>query len=819
MNEIQKKLERIVAELFDVKTDVAVTPAPENTGADYASNIAMQLAKLVHKAPMVIAELIKAKWQEAGTDVVVEIAAPGFLNFVVNDKEVSRQIADWAQDFERNIAWKEYVGKTIVAEFSDPNPFKVLHVGHLYTSVVGDSISRLCQFAGAKVVRANFGGDVGLHVAKTLYSLLRTNRIADNGYSSSSNFASQNSAACVAQKKKQASSSFAILGGSEDALLSRGMLNTASSATPVSSNNSHSKQSNEAVEKSCNGREMVSLNSAHSQQSNGAVGNLSCISSKNTSFEDGYNERGFVSLNNSHSKQSDGTVVNECVERGSEKNGQSEDWQKRLQELTIEDIARCYVEGTRAYEEDEAAKAEITKLNKEIYRINAEDLHDSVLAQFYWRGRELSYEYFEKFYQRIGVKFDKYYPESAVADRGVREVRAHTGTTYEESEGAIVYHGEKVGLHTRVFINTQGVPTYETKDVGLLFTKWDDWHFDESIVVTGNEQSDYMKVVLASVSEYAPQLVERTSHLTHGLVKLPGNVKMSSRKGNFLRAVDVLQLVSDQLKVDAVTNRIADNGYSSSSNFASQNSAACVAQKKKQASSSFAILGGSEDALLSRGMLNTASSATPVSSNNSHSKQSNEAVEKSCNGREMVSLNSTHSKQSNETAESHSCISLEITSKDDNQNKIVLAAIKYAFLKYKMGGDIVFDPQESVSMTGNSGVYLLYATVRAQKILQKCSQEASGGKLSEEEKKYTKALNKKIIQYREVLQEAVREKAPYKVCTYLYELAQEFSRFYEHVKVAGNACEVELRQTVQAYAKVMRHGLEEILGIEVPEQM
>ncbi len=51
--------------------------------------------------------------------------------------------------------------------------------------------------------------------------------------------------------------------------------------------------------------------------------------------------------------------------------------------------------------------------------------------------------------------------------------------------------------------------------------------------------------------------------------------------------------------------------------------------------------------------------------------------------------------------------------------KVVLAAIKYAFLKYKMGGDIVFDPKESVAMNGNSGVYLLYSAVRAKKILQK----------------------------------------------------------------------------------------------------
>ena len=60
-----------------------------------------------------------------------------------------------------------------------------------------------------------------------------------------------------------------------------------------------------------------------------------------------------------------------------------------------------------------------------------------------------------------------------------------------------------------MFINAQGVPTYETKDVGLIFTKWEDWHFDESVVITGNEQTEYMKVVLASVKEYAPELVER----------------------------------------------------------------------------------------------------------------------------------------------------------------------------------------------------------------------------------------------------------------------------------------------------------------------
>lgn len=630
MEDIKKQLAKVVEKLYSVKVEPNVVPAPAETGADYATNLAMQLAKTVHKPPMVIAELIKAELLET-TNYQIELAAPGFINFTVAEASVSAEVEKFAEDLEQAVASGLYKDKTVIAEFSDPNPFKVLHVGHLYTSIVGDAISRLLEFAGAKVVRVNFGGDVGLHVAKTLYALLAMNKIADDGQISATNSALQNSAACVAQKNKRS---------------------------------------------------------------------------------------------------------------------------KHLEDLTIENIAKCYVEGTQAYEDDVAAKAEITRLNKELYRINAEDLHDTELAELYWRGRELSYQYFEKFYDQIGVKFDKYYPESSVVDRGLSEVRAHIGTTYEESGGAIVYKGEKVGLHTRVFINREGVPTYETKDVGLIFTKWDDWHFDESIVVTGNEQSDYMKVVLASVSEYAPKLVERTTHLTHGLVKLPGNVKMSSRKGNFLKAVDTLAMVRDLLK-----------------------------QRARELS---------ED------------------------------------GDEEVDLD----------------------------ERLVLAAIKYAFLKYKMGGDIVFDPQESISMIGNSGIYIIYAAVRARKILQKqgggnaqaselsarqiegasCDEGAESlkdeagyeslaqdvvrdkGELSEQEQQAVKALSMKILQYREILQEAVLEKAPYKVCNYLYELAQEFSRFYERVKVVGNAKEADLMKVVQAYLKVMLHGLQ-LLGIEVPTEM
>lgn len=136
-----------------------------------------------------------------------------------------------------------------------------------------------------------------------------------------------------------------------------------------------------------------------------------------------------------------------------------------------------------------------------------------------------------------------------------------------------------------------------------------------------------------------------------------------------------------------------------------------------------------------------------------------------------------------------------------------------------MGGDIVFDPKESVSVSGNSGVYLLYSAVRAKKILQKLKNEEVNKKIvQEDELQYERKLNKKIVQYAEVIRGAVQEKAPYKLCNYLYELAQEFSRFYEHVPVAGSVRVSERKVMVQAYLNVMVHGLG-LLGIEVPEAM
>lgn len=602
MEKIGELLRIVISSLYNVEAEINLVEAPKDTGADFATNIAMNLAKNLKRNPMQIAEEVREKTLEL--DVAdereiseIEIAKPGFINIKLSDDFYKLELEKYQKNFLENISQNEYLEKTVICEFSDPNPFKILHVGHLYTSMVGDAISRIVEFAGGNVVRANFGGDVGLHVAKNMYALLQ-----------------------------------------------------------------HKDEINDLM----------------------------------TTTE------------------------------------------------KAELLSKTYVEGATAYEEDEIAKEKIVEINKKIYRIaEAGDsivaeleglierdasrvtLNELELAKVYFWGRKASYQYFKDFYKKIGVKFDRYYPESTVAAKGLEMVTKGLGDgVYEESDGAIVFKGEKYGLHTRVFINKNGLPTYEAKDVGLIFTKWEDYHFDKSIIITGNDIIDYMKVVLKSVEQYAPELSKRTLHLTHGQVKLPGREKMSSRKGNFLKAVDVIELIREELI--KVQEEISQN----------------------------------------KGEPNP----------------------------EEVDL------------------------------RILLGAIRYAFLKYKVGGDIVFDVKESVSMTGNSGPYLQYSAVRAQKVLGKILEsqvEKTNKKV--EQKEWTlvvveKNLIKKIMQYKNVLGEVVGELSPSKLCTYLYEIAQDFSRFYENVQVVGSEYEVERGAIVLAYLKVLTHGLS-ILGIEIPEKM
>jgi arginyl-tRNA synthetase len=85
-------------------------------------------------------------------------------------------------------------------------------------------------------------------------------------------------------------------------------------------------------------------------------------------------------------------------------------------------------------------------------------------------------------------------------------------------------------MHTRVFRNKLGLPTYEAKDLGLAKTKWGRYKYDLSYIVTANEITEYFKVVLRVMEQLYPELRAKTTHMPHGMMKLTTG-KMSSRSG------------------------------------------------------------------------------------------------------------------------------------------------------------------------------------------------------------------------------------------------------------------------------------------------
>lgn len=211
--------------------------------------------------------------------------------------------------------------------------------------------------------------------------------------------------------------------------------------------------------------------------------------------------------------------------------------EKKWPSETIEEIGKAYVEGARLYEDDMEAKKEIDTLNKKIY-----EGFDGHVAATYASGRTLSLDHFEDLYAVLGTKFDFYFFESETGKVGAETVKAHP-EIFEHSDGATVFHAEKYDpkLHTRVFINSEGLPTYEAKDLGLIQKKrerWPDMH--RSITITASEQDAYFRVVQKAIELTLPELSLKVEHVSHGMMQLSGG-KMSSRKGNVVTGESLIE--------------------------------------------------------------------------------------------------------------------------------------------------------------------------------------------------------------------------------------------------------------------------------------
>ncbi len=144
-------------------------PQDEKMG-DWASNIAMILSKELKKNPREIAEEIVKGMKENDHVESVEVAGPGFINFKISEKIYKNSISEVLKKKDNYGTNTMLQGKRIAIEFAHPNPFKAFHIGHLRNIILGESLVRLLEAAGAEVIRLNYQGDVGMHIAKCLWA-------------------------------------------------------------------------------------------------------------------------------------------------------------------------------------------------------------------------------------------------------------------------------------------------------------------------------------------------------------------------------------------------------------------------------------------------------------------------------------------------------------------------------------------------------------------------------------------------------------------------------------------------------------------------
>lgn len=157
--------------------------------------------------------------------------------------------------------------------------------------------------------------------------------------------------------------------------------------------------------------------------------------------------------------------------------------------------------------------------------------------------------------------------------------------------------------------------------------------------------------------------------------------------------------------------------------------------------------------------------------------------------------------------------------------KIVgLSAIKYGDLSNQASKDYIFDIERFTSFEGNTGPYILYTTVRIKSILNRYKEE--GGNLdtlkilaagSDSEK----ALMLEASKFNQVITNAYEEKAPHKICSYIYELANAFNRFYHETKILAEE-DQEKKESYLALLMLVKNILEaciDMLGFEAPERM
>lgn len=171
-NILNQKLEKIFDGLNLDRTYAIVKPSDRPDLSDFQCNGALALAKSARKNPREIATQIAAELEHDADFSKISIDGPGFLNLTLSDAFIGKLIDNIAKDKDFGCA-KVAQPKKIVMDFGGPNVAKALHVGHLRSAVIGESIRRIEKFVGNEVISDVHFGDWGTPMGMILSEIIR----------------------------------------------------------------------------------------------------------------------------------------------------------------------------------------------------------------------------------------------------------------------------------------------------------------------------------------------------------------------------------------------------------------------------------------------------------------------------------------------------------------------------------------------------------------------------------------------------------------------------------------------------------------------
>ncbi len=158
---------------------------------------------------------------------------------------------------------------------------------------------------------------------------------------------------------------------------------------------------------------------------------------------------------------------------------------------------------------------------------------------------------------------------------------------------------------------------------------------------------------------------------------------------------------------------------------------------------------------------------------------------------------------------------------EEISSKVGLAALKYGDLSNQASKDYVFDIERFASFEGNTGPYILYTIVRIKSILSKAGGIDINSEILEAQNPSERGLQLQLAKFNEVIELSFRDKAPHKICEFIYELSNNFNKFYNDTRIISEEDEAKKKSwlaLINLVKDILEQGLD-LLGMESVERM